>query len=181
MTSMELEKLKYPIGKYRPSNQFNEVQKEAWIAELSALPAKLKDAVSGLSDEQLDTPYRPEGWTLRQVVHHLADSHLNAYTRFKLAFTEDNPSIRPYDENLWAACPDAKKAPVSVSLNLLESLHQRWVLSLKSATLLDFERTYFHPQHQKTFNLVYLLGLYVWHGAHHLAHITETRKRHQWL
>lgn len=177
----DLEQLKYPIGKYQAQSDADEQQLNEWMHNIAELPQKLRTEVAGLSDEQLDTPYRPDGWTLRQVVHHLADSHLNAYIRFKLALTEENPSIRPYDENLWAGCKEAKTAAIAVSLNLLDSLHQRWLQSLKTLSVKDFERTYFHPQHQKTFNLKFLLGLYAWHGAHHLAHITETKKRNSWL
>ena len=177
----ELELLKYPIGRYAPLQEPTEQQRMEWIAQIVALPQQIKQAVYKLNDEQLNTSYRPGGWNLRQVVHHLADSHLNAYTRFKLAITENNPSIRPYDENLWAECEDGKHAPIAVSLDLLESLHQRWVVFLKTLKSSDFDRTYFHPERQKTFDLNYLLGLYAWHGVHHLAHITETCKREAWL
>ncbi|MFM6977037.1 MAG: YfiT family bacillithiol transferase [Sphingobacteriaceae bacterium] len=179
--NIDLEQLKYPIGRYQALPDANEEQTNKWMGEIAELPQKLRAAVAGLNDEQLDTAYRPDGWTLRQVVHHLADSHLNAYFRFKLALTEENPSIRPYDENLWAGCDEAKHGAIGVSLDLLENLHQRWMMALKTLKPADFERTYFHPQHQKTFNIKYLLGLYAWHGAHHVAHITETKKRHKWL
>lgn len=177
----DLELLKYPIGRYQPQAEISPEQINTWIAELADLPKQLKAAVEDLNDAQLDTPYRPEGWTLRQVVHHLPDSHLNAYIRFKLALTEENPSIKPYKEALWAECTEAQSGPVAVSLALLDNLHQRWVLYLKTLKIEDFERTYFHPEQQKTVALKNVLGLYAWHGAHHLEHIKQTRKRNNWL
>ncbi len=181
MMNQDLELLKYPIGKFQAKPEVNADDIEGWIAAIAELPQRLQEVAAGLNDVQLDTPYRPNGWTLRQVIHHLADSHLNAYVRFKLALTEKNPHIRPYDEALWAQCEDAKSAPVAVSLALLTSLHQRWVIFLKTLKPADFERTYFHPEHQKTFALTFALGLYAWHGQHHLAHITTTKQQHGWL
>lgn len=178
---MDLEKLKYPIGKFEVPAIVDEPQLKAWIADIEALPGLLNQAVAGLTDTQLDTTYRPGGWTLRQVVHHLADSHLNAYVRFKLAITENHPHIRPYDEAQWARCEDGLHAPVVFSLELLVQIHRRWVYFMKSLQPADFKRTYFHPEHQKSFELQYLCGLYAWHGAHHLAHINQTRQREGWL
>ncbi len=176
MDPARLEQLKYPIGRFQFDEEADESRCQLWISALASLPSELRLAVAGLSEEALDTPYRPGGWTLRQVVHHLADSHTNAYIRFKLAVTEEHPHIRPYAEADWAECEDAKFAPIGVSLDLLDALHQRLVLFLKTLKSEDFERTYFHPEHQKTFNLKYLLGLYAWHGAHHLAQITAAKK-----
>lgn len=176
MDPARLEQLKYPIGRFQFDEEADESRCQLWISALASLPSELRLAVAGLSDQALDTPYRPGGWTLRQVVHHLADSHANAYIRFKLAVTEEHPHIRPYAEADWAECEDAKFAPIGVSLDLLDALHQRLVLFLKTLKPEDFERTYFHPEHQKTFNLKYLLGLYAWHGAHHLAQINAAKK-----
>jgi hypothetical protein len=175
--NQDIEHLKYPVGRYQHREDISPIQLAAWIEELATFPNRLRAVAEGLSDEQLDTTYRPEGWTLRQVIHHLADSHMNAYIRFKLAVTEDNPTIKPYSEKLWAESVEASSAPIAVSLNLLEALHQRWVLFLNTLAPEDFERTYFNPEQQKTAALKNVLGIYAWHGAHHLAHITETLKR----
>ncbi|WP_423146658.1 YfiT family bacillithiol transferase [Rubrolithibacter danxiaensis] len=172
--------LKYPIGKFVAPENISEEQIKNWIETLGNLPAKLRLAVSGLTDEQLDTPYRPGGWTLRQVVHHLPDSHMNAYIRFKLAITEENPFIKPYYEDRWAECTEAKNAPPEISLNLLESLHSRWTAFLSTLNPTDLERTYVHPEHNKTFILKEVLGMYVWHGEHHLAHILMAKQHSGW-
>jgi hypothetical protein len=169
---------RYPIGKFT-FDGVDATQREAWISEITMQPSKLREAVVGLSDAQLDTPYREGGWTVRQVVHHVPDSHINAYIRFKLALTENNPTIKPYFEDKWAELPDSK-LPVEVSLKLLELVHGRWVVILKSMTEADFERTYFHPESQKTFVLKEVVGLYAWHGNHHIAHVTELKKRMNW-
>ncbi|MXV14628.1 YfiT family bacillithiol transferase [Hufsiella ginkgonis] len=172
--------LRYPIGKYVSPAQITPEQVDNWIAEIAMLPAKMHDAAAGLTDEQLDMPYRPGGWTLRQVFHHVPDSHANAYIRFKLGITEDRPTIRPYFEDRWAETEDGKFAPVQVSLNLLDALHQRWVLFLRSLTPADLERTYVHPEHGKTFVLKDMIGMYVWHGEHHLQQVMEMRRRNGW-
>lgn len=177
--SSDLEKLKFPIGKYK-IEPVEEQDYPALIDQLEALPGKLRAAVAGLTDEQLDTPYREGGWTLRQVVHHLPDSHLNAYTRFKLAITEDTPVIRPYEEALWAECAEAKYGPVNDSLDLLGSLHRRWVSFLRTLKPGDFKREYYHPAQKKNNALSTVLGMYVWHGKHHLAHITTTKEAKGW-
>jgi uncharacterized damage-inducible protein DinB len=170
---------RYPIGKFTFDGVVDAKQREAWINEIATQPSKLREAVAGLSDAQLDTPYREGGWTVRQVVHHVPDSHMNAYIRFKLATTENNPTIKPYLEAEWAKLPDSK-LPVEVSLRLLESVHERWVVILKHMAEADFEKTYFHPESQKTFVLGKVLGLYAWHGNHHIAHITELKNRMNW-
>ncbi|RMF91378.1 MAG: putative metal-dependent hydrolase [Nitrospinota bacterium] len=171
--------LRYPIGKFQFDSEVTEEKRQAWIADLAEMPARLQAAVAGLSPEQLDTPYRPEGWTVRQVVHHLADSHLASYVRFRQALTEEEPGITPYDQNRWAALPDARTAPVELSLTLLDALHQRWVLLLRSLSPADFARTVRHPR-LGVLSLEKLLNLYAWHGRHHTAQITSLRERMGW-
>ena len=174
-----IEQLKYPIGKFRyEASNPNEISNA--IESISALPAKLSLAVAGLSDIQLNTPYRDGGWTIRQVIHHIPDSHLNAYIRFKLAMTEINPTIRPYGEAAWAECKDAKNGDITDSLDLLDALHRRWVSFLKSFSNEDLERTYFHPAHNKQSKLREIISMYAWHGDHHLAHITSLKLRLNW-
>lgn len=150
------------------------------MGEIAAAPDQLRAAVAGLSPAQLDTPYRPNGWTVRQVVHHLPDSHLNAYTRIKLALTEEEPTIKPYEEARWAELPDARTGPVELSLALLEFLHQRWLLLLRNLAAADFARQFRHPEHGRMFALDEALALYAWHGEHHVAHITSLRRRMGW-
>ena len=171
--------LRYPIGKFSPVSNPTQEQRRKLINEISRAPAKLRAAVSGLSEKQLNTPYRPEGWTVRQVVHHVPDSHLNAYVRFKLALTERQPTIKPYDEKLWASLEDVRKTPVETSLSLLESLHERWVVLLRSLAAGDFARTLQHPE-LGIMTLDALLAMYAWHGRHHVAHITSLRERMGW-
>lgn len=170
--------LRYPIGRFQYTSEASDEQRSAWIDQVAALPADVRQAVEGLDDSQLDTPYRPEGWTLRQVVHHLADSHINSYVRFKLALTEDEPTIKPYDEARWAELPDAG-TPIDGSLVLLEALHARWVVLLRSMSGADWQKRFLHPDSGPT-HLARVLGLYVWHGQHHLAHITGTVTRNGW-
>jgi uncharacterized damage-inducible protein DinB len=170
---------RYPIGKFVFEGTIDAVQRERWINEIFTQPVSLREAVAGLSDAQLDTPYRDGGWTVRQVTHHVPDSHMNSYIRFKLALTEDNPTIKPYEEAAWANLADSK-LPVEVSLKLLETIHERWIVLLKSLTETDFEKTFVHPQSGKTSELARVLGLYAWHGTHHIAHITELRKHKGW-
>jgi uncharacterized damage-inducible protein DinB len=169
--------LRYPVGKFRPEAEPTLEHRAAWIGEIAALPGQLRTAVAGLTPEQWDTPYRPGGWTVRQVVHHLPDSHLNAYTRFKLALTEAEPTIKPYDEAKWAELPDASTTPPEVSLALLEALHQRWVALLRALTPENFARTLRHPEQGRVLTLDAMLALYAWHGRHHVAHITVVRER----
>jgi hypothetical protein len=171
--------LRYPIGKYDSSREVSAEALEQALQDLEALPGQLRQAAQGLSDSQLNTPYRAGGWTVRQVVHHLADSHMNSYIRFKLALTEDTPTIKPYDEQRWAELADSKQEPVDVSLTLLEALHHRWLVLLRSLSGTDWQRTFIHPQSGKT-TLAKAAGLYAWHGRHHLAHITNLRELHRW-
>ncbi|WP_018476673.1 YfiT family bacillithiol transferase [Pontibacter roseus] len=174
-----MDELRYPIGQYSPPQHISDVQLHQYIRSISDLPARVAEAVAALNEEQLDTSYRPGGWTVRQVVHHLPDSHLNGYTRQKLALTEENPTIRPYDEVAWAELPDAKTAAPAVSLALLQALHQRWVIMLQQLTATQLDRTFVHPvSGQQTIR--YHIGLYAWHGEHHLAHITGLKKRMDW-
>lgn len=177
--SKEIEKLKYPIGKFVFSEPAND-EYEILIERLSELPAKIRLAVSNLDDMQLDTRYREGGWSLRQVVHHLPDSHANAYIRFKLAFTEDNPNIRLYHEDRWAECEEAKYGTIEDSLDFLDSLHRRWVSFLRTFNPQDFTKTFYHPERDRNYSLAEVLCMYVWHGEHHLAHITETKKSRGW-
>ena len=173
------EELKFPIGKYEPK-LFSESVKEEWLADIRFLPNALENAINNLDEQQLQTPYRIGGWTVHQVVHHVADSHINAYMRFKLGYTEENPSIKPYDEKLWANLADVENLPVNVSITLLYALHQRWYEFLKHLTESDYQKTVYHPEHQKQFTLWQLLGLYAWHGRHHTGHITQLRSRMGW-
>ncbi|MGG3455516.1 putative metal-dependent hydrolase YfiT [compost metagenome] len=167
---------RYPIGKFAFEGEITAAQREQWIREIESLPARLRQAVAGLSEDQLNLPYREGGWTLRQVVHHLADSHINAYTRFKLALTEETPTIRPYFEDRWATLADYE-GEIEVSLLLLEALHRRWTNLLKSLGDADYERKFHHPESGETTRLAYTLGNYAWHGNHHLAHITALRTK----
>jgi len=174
-----MEDLSYPIGKFKPEPELTDTKRRQLIDDIAAAPAALRNAVKGLSKEQLDTPYRPGGWTVRQVVHHLPDSHMNAYFRFKLALTENEPTIKPYEQQLWAELPDARTADIEMSMNLLEGLHQRWVLMLRSMKADDFHRKFIHPESGANI-LDKILQMYAWHGKHHVAHITSLRKRMGW-
>ena len=171
--------LRYPIGNFSYDGAMTDARRAACVARIAAAPAALRAAVAGLGDAQLDTPYRPGGWTVRQVVHHVADSHINAYTRFRLGFTEDNPTIRPYEEKAWAELPDARRLGVDVSLRLLEPLHDRLVNLLQAAPPASFARQIVHPENGPM-TLDSLLGIYAWHGRHHAAHITGLRVREGW-
>jgi len=171
--------LRYPIGKFTYGGPPSEAQRNACIDDIDQAPAALRAALQGLSPEQLATPYRDGGWSVRQVVHHIPDSHLNAYVRFKLALTEDKPTIKPYDEARWAELADTAATPLEVSLALLESLHARWVQLLRSLSGEDWKRAFTHPE-IGVVSLERSLALYSWHGKHHVAHITELRKRMNW-
>ena len=176
--------LQYPIGRFAWNRGgdgllASEAERRQWLAELEETPERLRAAVEGLADAQLDTPYREGGWTVRQVVHHLADSHMNAYMRFRLALTEDEPAIKAYKEKLWAELSDARTAPIELSLTLLDSLHRRWVLLLRSLKPADLARALWHPELGRV-TLERCLAMYAWHGKHHVAHIAGLRERSGW-
>jgi hypothetical protein len=170
---------RYPIGRFTPDLDPTPATRSRHIEQISAMPSQMRRAVAGLDQSQLATPYRDGGWTVRQVVHHVPDSHLNAYIRFKWALTEDAPTIKPYDESAWATLNDSELTPVDVSLTLLESLHARWTVLLRSLRPEDFQRRFTHPA-SGPHDLDWLLGLYSWHGNHHVAHITGLRERMGW-
>jgi hypothetical protein len=172
--------LRYPVGRPGPAVAGTPALRAGWIKELAEMPELLRAAVKGLSDAQLDTPYREGGWTVRQVVHHFADSHANAFIRFKLALTEDWPTIKPYNEKAWAELPDGKTLAVEGSLRFIEELHARWVFLLKAMSEADFERGFLHPENNSRQNLDRALAIYAWHSRHHVAHITGLRARNGW-
>ncbi len=182
MIAEDLEVLKYPTGKFVRGTKADTPERVAvCIAAIEAFPEKLRVEVQDLNDAQLDTPYRPDGWTVRQLVHHIADSHGQAPGRFKLALTEDTPTIKPYKEALWAELTDARTMPVEPSLRIIEGLHARWAVVVRNMSPLDFQRGFLHPEQQnREIILAEALELYVWHGAHHLAHITGLKKRMGW-
>ena len=171
--------LRYPIGPFVPDPSPTPQSRTLHIAQIAGIPERLRRTVAGLSKEQLDTPYREGGWTVRQVVHHVPDSHLNAYIRCKLALTENTPTIKPYNEDAWARLKDSELTPIEVSLALLEAVHLRWVTLLKSLKPEDFERKFNHPE-RGTQTIDELIALYDWHGNHHLTHITGLRDRMKW-
>jgi uncharacterized damage-inducible protein DinB len=172
--------LRYPIGPFRFEGEMTGARRARCIDEIAAAPGAARAAIAGLTAPQIDTPYRPGGWTVRQVVHHLPDSHLNAYTRFKLALTEDEPTIKPYDEARWAELPDTRTVPLEVSLALLDALHERWAALLRSLGDEQYARTFLHPGSGRTMTLAETLALYAWHGRHHVAHVTALRERQGW-
>jgi hypothetical protein len=171
--------LRYPVGDFKFPDAVSPEERAKFVREIEEAPARLKAAVAGLSDVQLDTPYRPGGWTVRQVVHHVPDSHLNSYIRFRWALTEDEPTIKAYHEDRWAELSDARTAPVEVSLVLLESLHRRWVSLMGSLTGEEWKRSFVHPQLGPV-TLEKNAALYAWHGRHHVAHVTGLREREGW-
>lgn len=170
---------KYPIGKYI-EQPFSEKQLQEWLFDIHTLPHHIEHAILNLDEHHLETPYRDGGWTIKQVVQHVADSHMNAYIRFKLGLTEDNPTIKPYDQDAWVKLNDYKNVPINISITLLFALHTRWTEILKSIEEADWNRTVFHPEYKKQWTLWYLLGLYAWHGKHHVAHIRSLRNRNNW-
>jgi hypothetical protein len=176
----ESEKLKYPRGRLSLESNPPKQGLDAWIEEIAALPAQMRAAVKGLSDAQLDTPYRTGGWTVRQLVHHVPDSHMNAYLRTCWTLTEERPTIKPYDQDRWVELPFARTGPIAVPLDLLQALHDRWVPILRSLTPDQFRREYYHPEDARNFALTDLLQVYAWHSRHHLAHITTLRERMNW-
>jgi hypothetical protein len=170
---------RYPIGKYLPQ-PYSEEQMKEWLNDIKFLPTSLENAILNLDEAQLNTPYREGGWKIKQVVHHLADSHMNAYIRYKLALTEDNPTIKPYKEKLWAELQDSENLPVNISLTLLHALHARWHETIRHLKKDDWNRTIFHPEHKKEISLWHMLGMYSWHGKHHVAHITAAKEKNGW-
>lgn len=171
---------RYPIGRFERRDSLTPAERRACIEQIAAVPQNMRNAIRGLSEKQLDTPYREGGWSVRQVVHHVPDSHLNAYVRVKLALTEDKPTIKPYDEDAWAKLADSRSTPVDTSLQMLEALHTRWVGLLRSMKDDDFRRTFQHPEYEGDFTLDGLVALYAWHGRHHVGHITSLRERMGW-
>lgn len=171
MTTDELQSLRFPIGQYEPPAQITAAHLAGWIDEIEALPGELRAVVAKLTQEQLDRPYREGGWTGRQVVHHIGDSHLNSYVRFKWALTEDRPTIKAYDEAAWAKTADYCEVPVELALDFLDALHRRWVILLRSLTPEQLARAFFHPESGQNVVLDYNVGMYAWHGKHHLAHV----------
>lgn len=175
---------KYPIGKAQDQpffeKPFDERVKEELVLDIKMLPGLLEQAQLNLDANQLDTPYREGGWKVNQLIHHVADSHMNAYMRFKLALTEDNPTIKTYDQDAWAHLKDSETVPVNISLTLLHALHSRWVALMNGLSQKDWEKTVFHPEHKKNLSLWDLLKIYSWHGKHHVAHITSLKDRMKW-
>lgn len=180
MNEKELEQLRFPIGKFNKPENFTREYLESCISVIENFPNKLNIEIKNLSEDQLDTPYRENGWTIRQVIHHCADSHITSITRFKLALTEENPSIKPYFEDKFAELADSKNFPIEASLQMLEGTHKRWTALLKSLTEQDLEKTFIHPEHNKEFTLKENIGIYAWHCQHHLAHITSLKKKMNW-
>ena len=168
---MTLEKLMFPIGDFNRPDAISNEHVSTWIKTIAAFPEQLRTEVSSLTEHQLDTTYRPGGWSIRQVVHHCADSHLNSFIRIKLALTEDTPTVKPYFEDKWAELPDGKSMDVEASLKIIEGLHARWVFLLNSLTSHELNRSFFHPEHYKTIQIDEIVGFYAWHCQHHLAHI----------
>jgi DinB superfamily len=177
MQEPTLEQLRYPIGTFQKPVEISVEMLANWIADIESLPELLRKSVERLNEEQLLLPYRPDGWTIRQTVNHVADSHANALIRFKLALTENTPTIKPYEEQLWAELEDGKNAPIEWSLTMLDMMHKRWVMLLKSMTEEQFESKFMHPETKHFNSLRTVTGMYSWHGKHHTAHITELRKR----
>ncbi len=175
-----LESLRYPVGRFEAPPGAGPERVDRWIGEIEALPAQLRRAADGLDAEQLDTPYREGGWTLRQVVHHIADSHLNANVRIRIAITEPEAAVRPYDENAWARLPDARSGPIELSLALVDALHARWSALCRSLTLEQLRTEFHHPEYEQPQVVGATLGMYAWHGKHHVAHITSLRERMGW-
>ena len=180
MLKMEIEKLKFPIGKFEKPTTMTKDILTKWISDISTFPKRLLNEVVNLTDEQLDTQYRPKGWTIRQVVHHCADSHMNSLIRFKLALTEEQPIIKPYVEDRWAELIDSKYFSIEASLKIIEGLHERWTVLLNNLNEKQLVRTFVHPEHGTTFSILENIGIYSWHCNHHLAHITNVKKRNNW-
>ena len=180
MTSQKLDKLKYPIGLFNCPENISKPDVESWISILEHFPERLEQLVSSLTDDQLDTPYRQEGWTIRQVIHHVADSHHHSYIRFKWALTEDKPVIKYYYEALWAELDDAKTAPINLSINHLKAVHAKLAYLLKGLDEADLNKSFIHPEHNEEVFLKKYIGIYAWHCNHHFAHIENLMKRKNW-
>lgn len=176
----DIEELKYPIGRYVQVESYTQADMKQWINTLIALPTWMDACIENLDVYQLETPYREGGWTIQQVVHHVADSHANAYIRLKLALTEDNPTIKPYAEQLWAELADSKITPVNISVTMLHAFHRRMVDVLQNMQPEEWERTYFHPEHKRSVPLWEMVAMYAWHSKHHTAHIRNLRQRMGW-
>jgi hypothetical protein len=177
---MIIEELKYPIGRFEKPATITAETLSKWISDILYFPERLKNEVNHLTDEQLNTHYRPGGWTIRQVIHHCADSHMNSLTRLKLVLTEDSPTIKPYYEERWAELADSKNMSIEPSLKMIEGIHERWTVLLNNLTNEEYCRIFIHPEHGKAFRIDENIGIYAWHCNHHLAHITETKKRNNW-
>jgi hypothetical protein len=180
MDDSQLELLRFPVGRFTYPPSVSDSDRNSYIDVIAQTPANMRIAVANLNEQQLSTPYRPDGWSVRQVAHHVPDSHMNAFIRFKLALTENTPTILPYNQAKWAELPDVHNTPVDVSVSLLESVHARWVQLLRGMTATDFSREYLHPEHGKTFRLDSVLAMYAWHSRHHIAQITSLRERMGW-
>ena len=175
-----LEQLRYPIGKFKGQESYTAEDLSAWISTIEALPLWFDHIIENLDAHQLDTPYRPGGWTMSQTIHHVADSHMNGFIRLKLALTEDKPVIKPYLEALWATTPEIQDIPVNVSITLLHSLHRRWASLLRNMKEDDWRRSYFHPEHQKEIPLWESTAMYAWHCRHHMEHLRALKDRMGW-
>lgn len=180
MENPTLETLKYPIGRFECPETHNPAQRRSWMTAIQALPSWLDVCIENLDEIQFHTPYRPGGWTINQVIHHLADSHINAYTRLKLALTEANPTIKPYEEKLWAETPDVTGTPANVSITLLHALHRRWGATLQGLREEQWERTIHHPEHDRNIPVWEMTAMYAWHGRHHMEQIRSLRERSGW-
>ncbi len=175
-----MEHLMYPVGRYQKPEAFTQELKNEWLNVLANMPSWLDASIENLDEAQLQVPYREGGWTIPQVVHHIADSHLNAFVRVKLALTEENPTVKPYDEKAWAELPDTKVVPVNVSVTLIHALHRRLVALLENISNEDWQRTYYHPEHKRNFPIWEVVALYAWHSRHHTAHIRNLRETQGW-
>lgn len=180
VTGMDDWRLRYPIGEFAWGRKSTPREREADIVRIASLPDRLERALAVFTEDRLDTPYRPGGWTVRQVIHHLPDSHMHGYIRCKFALAEDGPVIQPYAEAVWATLTDTRDAPPEVSIRLLRALHERWVALFRGLSATEFDRTFRHPEHDRSITLDEMVGCYAWHGDHHLAHITGLAAREGW-
>ncbi len=175
-----MEHLQYPVGRYQKPEGYTPADMQEWIKILDVLPSWMDACIENLDERQLQVPYREGGWTIQQVVHHVADSHMNAYVRLKLALTEDNPTVKPYDEKLWAEMADTKLVPVNISVTMLHTLHRRMAVVLQNMKPVDWDRTYYHPEHNRNIPIWEMVALYAWHSRHHTEHIRQLRERMKW-